>query len=202
MIVVGSTHMGWLGRLAPGSTAERLLPGAPCPVAIAPEELRRDWTLRRVGVGFVDLDDGRAALRYGAALAASAGASLRAVTAVSPPDWSRSAAVAPSEGAGGLEATQAAARRALHVASESVPAGVATTTDVVVAHAADALIGLSGQVDLIVCGARGHGRLPSAVLGSITRRLTRTAACPVVIVPHGVERSLSVLAGSSAAGAR
>jgi nucleotide-binding universal stress UspA family protein len=28
MIVVGSTHMGWLGRLAPGSTAERLLPGA------------------------------------------------------------------------------------------------------------------------------------------------------------------------------
>ena len=37
LIVVGSTHTGRAGRVLPGSTAERLLHGAPCPVAVAPK---------------------------------------------------------------------------------------------------------------------------------------------------------------------
>ena len=36
IIVVGSSHVGRLGRVLPGSTAERLLHGAPCPVAVVP----------------------------------------------------------------------------------------------------------------------------------------------------------------------
>ena len=36
IIVVGSSHTGRLGRVLPGSTAERLLHGAPCPVAVVP----------------------------------------------------------------------------------------------------------------------------------------------------------------------
>ena len=37
LIVVGSTHTGRAGRVLPGSTAERLLHGSPCPVAVAPK---------------------------------------------------------------------------------------------------------------------------------------------------------------------
>ena len=37
LIVVGSTHTGRAGRVTPGSTAERLLHGSPCPVAVAPK---------------------------------------------------------------------------------------------------------------------------------------------------------------------
>ena len=37
LIVVGSTHVGRAGRVLPGSTAERLLHGSPCPVAVAPK---------------------------------------------------------------------------------------------------------------------------------------------------------------------
>src|SRR5687767_3079852 len=37
LIVVGSSHTGRLGRVAPGSTGERLLHGAPCAVAIVPD---------------------------------------------------------------------------------------------------------------------------------------------------------------------
>ena len=46
LVVVGSSHRSALGRLLPGTTAERLLHDAPCPVAVAPRgysggEIRR-----------------------------------------------------------------------------------------------------------------------------------------------------------------
>ncbi len=40
LIVVGSSHTGRLGRVAPGSTGERLLHGAPCAVAVVPHGYR------------------------------------------------------------------------------------------------------------------------------------------------------------------
>ena len=40
LIVVGSSHTGRLGRVLPGSTAERLLHGSPCPVAVVPRGYR------------------------------------------------------------------------------------------------------------------------------------------------------------------
>jgi nucleotide-binding universal stress UspA family protein len=191
MIVVGSTRKA---RLTPGSTAERLLQGGPCPVAIAPAALSENWTPRRVGVGFIDRADGREALRYGAALAGAADASLHALTAVEPPDWSQSAVIASYRVTGGLESSRAAAQRALYVAIENLPGCVPASREVVVRHAADALITLSSDVDLLVCGSRVYGPLRSVPLGSVTRRLTRSASCPVVIVPHGAERSIGVLA--------
>jgi nucleotide-binding universal stress UspA family protein len=187
MIVVGSTRRA---RLTPGSTAERLLHGAPCPVAIAPASLSDDWVPRRVGVGFIDSDAGRDALRYGAALADAADASLQALTAVEPLDWSQAAVVAPSTPDGGFERSQAAARRALYLAIESLPSCVSATREVVVRHAADALITLSRHVDLLVCGSRGHGPLRAVPLGSVTRRLTRSAYCPVVIVPRDIAHTV------------
>jgi hypothetical protein len=36
LIIVGATHRGQRGRVFPGSTAERLMSDADCPVAIAP----------------------------------------------------------------------------------------------------------------------------------------------------------------------
>ena len=42
LIVIGSSHRGAIGRALVGTTAERLLHGAPCPVAVAPEGSARD----------------------------------------------------------------------------------------------------------------------------------------------------------------
>ena len=39
LLVVGSTKRGAAGRVLPGSTAERLMHGAPCPIAIVPARL-------------------------------------------------------------------------------------------------------------------------------------------------------------------
>jgi nucleotide-binding universal stress UspA family protein len=36
LLVVGSTRRAALGRLLPGSTADRLMHGAPCPIAVIP----------------------------------------------------------------------------------------------------------------------------------------------------------------------
>ena len=53
VIVVGSTPRGARRRISPGSTGERLLHGAICPVAVAPRGLRErppDTPIRRIGV--------------------------------------------------------------------------------------------------------------------------------------------------------
>ena len=52
-IVVGSSHRGPVGRIVPGSVGERLLHGAPCPVAVAPRGYSGEAFagIQRIGVG-------------------------------------------------------------------------------------------------------------------------------------------------------
>ena len=74
MIVVGSTDRGPAGRVLPGSTAERLLHGSPCPVALAPHGYTRA-PVGTIAVGFVDSSEGHTALAVAHASAERAGAS-------------------------------------------------------------------------------------------------------------------------------
>jgi nucleotide-binding universal stress UspA family protein len=59
IIVVGSSHTGRLGRVLPGSTAERLLHGAPCPVAVVPLGYRTHAARSRPVWLRIPLDRGR-----------------------------------------------------------------------------------------------------------------------------------------------
>ena len=43
------------------------------------------------------------------------------------------------------------------------------------------VVGIDGSV----LGSRGYGSLRSALLGSVSRALVRSAACPVVVLPAG-----------------
>lgn len=62
-IVVGSSHRGPIGRVLAGNVATSLLHGTPCPVAIAPRGYdKRPEGPWRIGVGFLDTPEGRAAL--------------------------------------------------------------------------------------------------------------------------------------------
>lgn len=194
LLVVGSTHRGPIGRIAPGSTAERLLAGASCPVALATTELEPDWAIRRIGVGFIDLDEGHDALRGAAALARATGAELKAVTAVEPISWAPSVVVQPyaipqPDSDPGTPAATASLAAALAADAE----GVEATSDVVRAYPPEALGALSRDVDLLVCGSRGYGPLRAVLLGGVTHRLMREARCPVIIVPRGTEQQLERL---------
>jgi nucleotide-binding universal stress UspA family protein len=58
---------------------------------------------------------------------------------------------------------------------------------------AQTLIDTSQNLDVLVCGSRGQGALRSAVLGSVSRRVTAEAHCPVLVLPPGVTAPLDRL---------
>ena len=43
---------------------------------------------------------------------------------------------------------------------------------------ADALIAVSAELDLLVCGSRGYGPVHAVMLGGVSRALVDGAACP------------------------
>lgn len=70
-------------------------------------------------------------------------------------------------------------------------AGISSDVRVLEGPPADAIIEAADRegAELIVVGARGHGHLRSAVLGSVSRELASRARCPVVVVPPGAQRT-------------
>lgn len=177
-LVVGSSHLGPLGRVAIGSTAARLLVDAPCPVAVAPKgwaESGRAATAT-IGVGLDGCRDSEAALAEARLLAEGLGAELVAL------------AVAPHTAP--LRAGRRRARAGIaRLVDQQLERGQASGTERLVlgGGAAAALAAASLDLDLLVVGCRtcaGVAGHPTA--GSVSRRLTRTAACPLVVVPEGL----------------
>jgi len=65
-------------------------------------------------------------------------------------------------------------------------AGVAYETDIGVGDVAHTLVDMAEQngADMVVIGAKGHGALSSALLGSVSQEVARASAVPVTIVKH------------------
>jgi nucleotide-binding universal stress UspA family protein len=82
VIVLGSTHRHGLGRVVPGSVAERLLHGAPCAVLVAPSGFaaRAGLEVRSIGVGYDGRTEAGHAREVAEALAAELKAELTTIT--------------------------------------------------------------------------------------------------------------------------
>jgi nucleotide-binding universal stress UspA family protein len=196
LLVLGSSHHGTVGRIALGSTTDRLLHGAPCPIAIAPAGFaERMRGLDRVGAAFADGEESREALRAAAALASACGAELRAVTAIEPVAWHVTSNFQPYDAGAHLDAFRARAEAELRGALDRLEPQVPSSSEVIVNGTVTALEKFSHDVDLLVCGSRGYGPLGSVLLGGVSRRLVHRAACPVIVVPRGTERAIEALAG-------
>jgi nucleotide-binding universal stress UspA family protein len=199
LLVVGSTNRGALGRVLPGSTAERLMHGAPCPIAIVPHEWEAGGGLNTIGVAYVDTDEARQALRGAHALARRTGAKLRVLTAVKAglSAYGATEATTPVQAAKGITDIEGELRtqaeNALRQQTDALGDGVPVETDAFVEDPADVLIRVSENLDLIVCGSRGYGPLRAVLLGGVSRRLAADARCPVIVLPRGVEASLEAL---------
>ena len=198
LLVVGPTHRSASGHIVLGSTADRLLHGTTCPVAVAPSGFaERMRGIDRIGAAFLETEEGYEALRGAAALAGICGAELHAVTAVEPVTLSATGLVPPYDAAAHVEVLRERAERTLRQALDGLPTNVRAEGEVVVDSTATVLEQFSNDVDLLVCGSRGYGPLGRVWLGGVSRRLVHVAACPVIAVPRGTERKLEALVATA-----
>jgi len=187
LIVVGSTHTGRAGRVLPGSTAERLLHGAPCPVAVAPHGYaqRPDQQPAVIGCAYDGSGSSRHALEEAGRLATATGAQLQAIRVFEPLMYD----LPPGNTAfGGM----ASYNDTLHVrAGEELEAAVArletdrAESKLEVGNAAHVLADASEGLDLLFMGSRGYGPMHAVLVGGVSGQLVREAACPVIVFPRG-----------------
>lgn len=181
LVVVGSTHRGAVGRTL-GSTTNRILDGAGCPVAVAPRGFRDPGEPpARVGVAFADTTEGHAALRAAAAIARPTGAQLLISTFVD-------------------EHAHESQRERAEIALEQAVADYAQDVDarprLMTRRGAEGLVEQSRELDLLVTGARAPGPM------RLARKLARQSSCPLVVIPRGLDAPLRALFQGSAGAVR
>jgi nucleotide-binding universal stress UspA family protein len=165
MVVVGSTHRGPMGRVLPGTVAERLLQGAPCPVAVAPRGYagREHPGIGLIGVGYDGRPESEIALKEAVWMANEIGAELKVISVACGRDRLEPAIRVAEEAGADVYGCLRDGSPAAELANEGV------------------------ELDLLVMGSRARGSLRRVILGSTSSEVIRTAPCPVVVVPRGAE---------------
>lgn len=186
-VVVGSTNRGAVGRVMSGGTAERLLHGTSCPVAVAPRGYRRHRPepLRAVGAAFTDTPEGREAVRVAADLAGRAGLPLTVYSVVAlHSNWLRPEVVQPDASVVPEEVTKAYSEALDRVVAD-IPNGVPATGRLLFGEVVDELsMAAERAVNLLVCGSRGYGPVRRVLLGTVSSALVRQASVPTLVVPR------------------
>jgi nucleotide-binding universal stress UspA family protein len=187
LIAVGSSRRSRIGRVFPGGTAERLLAGSPCPVAIAPRGFAAHGSsISVIGCAFDGREESRVALTWARDLATATEGDVH-LLAVHEPVVGVSPAV--SRGVP-LVSANAVLRRELgrelaRAEDEARDCGIKVEGKLLEGEAAGVLERESHGLDLLVTGSRGYGPVRAVLVGSVSSALVRTAECPVVVVPRG-----------------
>ena len=183
-VIVGSRKTRGVRRTALGSTAGRLLQGAPGPVTLVPWDYETGPAdqIRQVAVAFVDTPDGRTALTEAQAMATELSAQLTVITVL--PDTRVSPAM--GEPRRFADEQREAFRAALDNSLRGSDPSLSAQTKLLEGPVVDTLADLrSEDYDVLVCGSRGYGPARSVLLGGVSSRLLRQARLPVVVVPRG-----------------
>ncbi len=187
LLVLGSTHRGRIGRLAPGTTVDRMLSGSPCPVALAPRGYAEaePGPLERIGVGFDGSETSAQALRFAADLALAHGAALEVIGVVDLRSHAESRVVGEAldalVGRGLHDRRGEAIRDAAEVELGRLEGELPRTVEIVHGDPAAELLARSASLDLLVVGSRGYGPIRRVLLGSVSSELIASSECPMIV---------------------
>lgn len=189
LIVFGAASSGPRDALHV-SLMERMIHGAPCAVALAPSGYagRAAHPLRRLGVGFCDTEEARAAVGLARELASELGAELEVVAAAGLDPTLASYAFSAPPMAEAQSEIEAEVAEGVERAAAELRDGVPVRGRTIAGIPAEVLIARSRELDLLVLGSRAYGPLRHALLGSVSATVMRGASCPVLVLPRGVRR--------------
>jgi len=184
LLVLGAHGQNPLRDMIIGTTAERLLRKAPCPVLVsraAPEP-----RYRRVLVPIDFSEHSERAMRAAASIAP--GADLTALHVFELPfEGKLWMAGVPDDEVNRFraQARAQALRRVLDLAAGIGEAGARFRPHVEQGAAARSILELAGQLDadLIVMGRHGKSAAEAFFIGSVTRHVLSDAACDVLVMP-------------------
>ncbi len=196
LIVLPTRGYSGLKHVLLGSTAERVVRHAPCPVLVLRGAKYRAALNRKAGRGglkpgaiLVPVDFSKCALagaKYAARLAQSTGATLRLLHVVYPYAQSFGMERAGADATPLIETAKAAAREQMSELTQmNFLRGILCETEVRIGPAIDEICGQSGQpgIDLVVTSTHGRSGVKRALLGSVAEHVVRYAECPVLTVP-------------------
>jgi nucleotide-binding universal stress UspA family protein len=202
LVVLGTSHRGFAGRLLAGTTAGALFPDAHWPVVIAPAGYAEEPPpLREIGVGYDGSSESRTAMRWAVALAGAFGAEVRLIAVVQPPPpaetWSPGVPTSTWEEGFAVEQSLEAAelmregmRRELEAAQADAGEG-RTESVVVVGDARQELRDAAADVDLLVVGSHREGRIAGALSHSVARGLAHSSPVPLAVVPAEIHEEVA-----------
>ena len=184
LVVVGARGLGAMATALLGSVSLAIARHAECAVLVVRPNPR---PLRSAAVALDGSTGSDYAAGFFAELPLPATLAVRLVGVVEPPPVPRTApkaVIASLQGA--ITAMTDDRRRVLAAALDRVAKRfpVQPTQELPVGAPAETLEQMSSHVDLVVMGARGLGPMKRLLLGSVSERVLRHAACPVLIV-HG-----------------
>lgn len=188
VIVAGSRAEGPEERLFAGSTADRLLSGSVCPVAVAPSGMRnrKPGALTRIGVAYVETPEAAAMLDVAARVALRTSATLRLYTVVAEEAEVMPLLIGHDTERAFLSTAREAYQDALDRAVAGLPTSIQATGQLLTGNVVEVLAELgSNDIDVLFCGSRGYGPVRRVLLGGVSWRLVRSARSPVVLVPRG-----------------
>jgi nucleotide-binding universal stress UspA family protein len=181
MLVVGSRGRGPVRALLLGSVSVALARHAHCPV-IVHRPGGAGAVPHGIVVGVDGTADSAAVLDFAYRQAALRDLPLTVVLSVWDVQTSMSGSFLVSDLVTTMESEELALSEIMAGKGEDYP-DVKTTTEIARGLPYEVLVGLSGQMNLLVVGSRRGHRLSHLVAGSVSTAAVEHATCPVAVIP-------------------
>jgi len=194
LIVIATHGHSGFKHLTLGSTTEKIIRHAKCPVLVVREATRGPIRTAAEGIVLekilvpVDFSDcAKEGAKYASVFATRVGADLLLMHVVHPPDiMAVEGTIAGPDGPQLVETALLEAEDKLDEMVNFLPlVGISAETQVEVGTPIDKLAEATARpdVDMVITSTHGYTALRHALLGSVAEQLVRRASCPVLVVP-------------------